>query len=93
MYVLSLQTTPLTSLQESLVTNCRRRWTHEQIRCIQSSIFHCSDSFRLDVKGKPPAAVSENYLGLRIFEQIRQYVLLCIVSESDNSVSTLVSAH
>ena len=51
---------------------------------------HYSDSLRLDVKGKPPPAVAGSYLWLRIFEQIR-YWLLCIreiVWESDNLVNT-----
>ena len=64
------QTTPLTSLQESLDSLYRRRWTHEQIRLYSRRAIHCSDSFRLDVKGKPPTAVSGYDLLLRIYRQI-----------------------
>ena len=68
---LNNRTTPLTSLQESLDSLYRRRWTHEQIRLYSRRAIHCSDSFRLDVKGKPPTAVSGYDLWLRIYEQIR----------------------
>ena len=67
---LNNRTTPLTSLQESLDSLYRRRWTHEQIRLYSRRAIHCSDSFRLDVKGKPPTAVSGYDLWLRIYEQI-----------------------
>ena len=68
--VLNNRTTPLTSLQESQDSLYRRRWTHEQIRLYSRRAIHCSDSFRLDVKGKPPTAVSGYDLWLRIYEQI-----------------------